>query len=278
MFLIPSLLYSCGNQAEVDQLSSQKDSLANVVANKDSVLNQAFADINEIATTLSLISEREKIVAVQSSGDITKTSKEQITDNINAISDLLLKNKNAMANLRSTSSKLKEANIKVENLTKLVASLESQIASKNGEIAELTKKLESLNIEVAKLTTTVNELESDKQGLQQDVAQKTEQINTVYYVIGSEKDLMKKEIINKQGFIGRTAVVGVNRDLENFTKADLRNLERIAIGGKKAKLVTSHPKASYLEVVGSKGVIEEIVITDKSAFWRDSKILIVTYK
>lgn len=275
--LVP-LMFSCGNSGEVDKLNSTNDSLKNVVANKDSVLNVAFTDINDIANTLSLIAEREKIVAVQTSGEITKTTKEQISDNINAISDLLLKNKNALNNLKATTKRLKDANMKIEALNDLVASLQAQIEGKNIEIAELSRKLESLNIEVANLSKTVGELQLDKKELQEDVATKTEEINTVYYIVGVEKELIKKEIVNKEGFIGRTAVVGNNRNLENFTKADLRNLERIPVGGRKAKLVTSHPKDSYLEVVGAKGVIEEIVITDKKAFWRDSKILIVSYK
>lgn len=278
MTALAVVAFSCGNKAELEKMAFSKDSLQSVVANKDSVINQAFLDINDIANTINMIAEREKIVAVQTSQEITKTSKEQINDNINAISELLLKNKNALASLNATSRKLKEANVKIDALTQLVASLEAQLANKNSEIAELSKKLENLNIEVASLNKAVNELQSDKKELQQDVAQKTEEINTVYYIVGLEKDLMKKEIVDKKGFIGRTAVVGSNRNLDSFTKADLRNLERVTVGGKKAKLVTSHPKGSYLEVVGAKGVIDEIVITDAKAFWRDSKVLIISYK
>lgn len=277
MSILAFAMSSCGNKEEQAKSEFTKDSLQQLVTAKDSIINQAFMDIDEIATTLGQISEREKIVATQSNGEITVTTKSQITDNINAISDLLAKNRKAIASLQASSRKLKEANVKIEALEALVISLQSQIDGKNVEIAAMSEKLAKLNIEVAALTQNVQNLESDKSELQKDVAQKTEEINTVYYIIGSEKDLLKRDIINKEGFIGRTAVVGSN-NMAEFTKGDLRNVERISIGGKKAKIVTSHPKESYTLVMGANKVVEELIISDSKAFWSNSKVLIVSYK
>lgn len=278
MSILAFAMSSCGNKEEQAKSEFTKDSLQQLVTAKDSIINQAFMDIDEIATTLGQISEREKIVATQSNGEITVTTKSQITDNINAISDLLAKNRKAIASLQASSRKLKEANVKIEALEALVISLQSQIDGKNVEIAAMSEKLAKLNIEVAALTQNVQNLESDKSELQKDVAQKTEEINTVYYIIGSEKDLLKRDIINKEGFIGRTAVVGSNNNMAEFTKGDLRNVERISIGGKKAKIVTSHPKESYTLVMGANKVVEELIISDSKAFWSNSKVLIVSYK
>ncbi|MEG2480064.1 MAG: hypothetical protein RSA50_07305, partial [Mucinivorans sp.] len=259
--------------------TSEKDSLAMVVAQKDSILNDAFMSIDEIASGLSQISQREKLVTSQSSGEITRTAKAEIQDNIAAISDLLEKNRQQIASLKYTQKKLKEAGMRIEALDNLVNSLQGQIESKNGEIAELAQKVESLNIEVGKLTDNIRSLEGEKTELKGEVAQKTEELNTVYYVIGVEKELMKAEIIDKEGFIGRTAVLGRNAgDMSKFTKGDMRTLERVKVGGKKAKIVSSHPESSYMMVLGAKNMVEEIVITDKNAFWKNSKVLIVSYK
>lgn len=269
---------SCGNKAEMDKSQAQKDSLQMVVEQKDSIINEAFMSIDQIASGLQQIASREKLVTAQAGGEITRTTKAEIEDNIAAISDLLEKNRQQIAALRNTSAKLREANVKIDALEKLVASLQSQIESKNGELAEMAKMVQGLNIEVGKLTESVRGLEADKTELQADVASKTEQLNTVYYVVGLEKELVKKEIVDKEGFIGRTAVVGKNNDMSNFTKADMRELDRIKVGGKKAKVVSSHPENSYMLVLGAKNVVEEVVITDKDVFWKNSKVLIISYK
>lgn len=272
------LATSCGPNANEKKLSSSNDSLAMVVAVKDSILNQAFFDIDQIATTLDQIAQREKLVATQSSGEINTTTKSQITENINAISDLLEKNRKSLANLQATSRKLKEANVKIESLQALVVSLQSQIDNKNAELSSLNTRLAELNIQVESLTRSVENLQQDKSELETNVAQKTEEINTVYYIVGSEKELLKRNIIDKKGFIGRTAVVGANNDMNEFTKGDLRNIERIDVGGKKVKIVTSHPKESYTTVLGGQNTIDEIIITDPKAFWSNSKVLIVSHK
>lgn len=276
--VVASMMSSCGNQAEMEKLGSQKDSLSVVVAMKDSIINDAFININDIASTLNQITEREKLVTKQTSGDLNKTTKQQISENIAAISELLEKNRAAIGRLQASSAKLKQANVQIEGLQQLVASLQQQLLDKDAQIEALAEQIKALNIQVADLGTSVKNLEQDKSKLEGTVSEQTQQLNTVYYIVGNEKKLMKSEIIDKQGFIGRTRVAGANADLTEFTKSDLRTLERIAVGGKKVKIVTNHPQNSYMLVMGSKGVVEEIVITDKNEFWKNSKILIVSYK
>lgn len=279
---IATIMGSCG-KAKITQLTSTKDSLAQVVHAKDSILNVAFLDIDEIASSLSMITEQEKLVTQNTTGEITKSKKEQINDNIAAISGLLEKNREALARLNSTTKKLAAANVETSGLKKLVASLEQQIKEKDQQIEKLTQQLEAMNIEVKELSASVTGLKKDKEGLETKVTeqsttidQQTSKINTVQYIVGSEKELIAKNVIDKKGFIGRTGVVGSN--LEDLKKADLRNLERIKVGHKKIKIVTSHPDGSYILVQNNDKLVEEIVITDKDKFWSNTKILIVSYK
>lgn len=276
--IVAVIFASCENKEQTAKFNNTKDSLQQIVTMKDSIINEAFLDINDIATTLNQITEREKIVATQSSGEITKTTKQQISDNITAIAELLQKNRETIARLSGSTNKLKEANVQIEGLKKLVASLQQQLEDKNVQIEKLAEQVKKLNIEIADLSSAVSGLKEDKNKLQSTVAEQTEQINTVYYIIGNEKELMNKNIIDKKGFIARTKTVGSNTDTEFFTKGDLRNIERLPVNGKKATLVTSHPSDSYMFVEGAKNVTEEIVITDKNKFWSNSKILIISFK
>lgn len=270
---------SCGPNAATIAAQAAADSLGGVVAQKDSIINDAFASIDEIATSLSQISEREKLVIAASSGaEISKTQKEQIADNISAIGDLLAQNRAAIKKLGAQAAKLKEANVKIDALESLVASLQKQLDDKNVQIEDLVGQIKGLNIAVAELQGRTAELEVDKKTLETTVADQTTEKNTVYYIVGVEKSLMGKNIIDKQGFIGRTRTVKNTSDLTEFTKSDMRTLEHIAIGAKGAKIVSSHPEGSYILVMGARNSVDELVITDKDKFWRNTKILVISHK
>lgn len=272
-------LFACeGNKAEIAKLDTTNDSLKVVVAAKDSIINEAFINIDEIATTLSLIADREKLVTKQASSEINKTTKEQITDNITAISDLLEKNRKTISALWASTQKLKDANVKIDGLQKLVESLQQQIEAKDADIQALAEQVKSLNIEIANLGTTVTNLSQDKKQLEEKVATQTNQMNEVFYIVGSEKSLKERGIVDKKGFIGRTQTLSSSANMTDFTKGDIRKIERISIGRKGVTIVSSHPANSYMMVEGAKKVIEELVITDKDAFWRNSKVLVISYK
>lgn len=266
---------SCGQKAKVAQLDSQKDSLSLVVAQKDSIINDAFINIDEISSALSQIAQRENLVSKQSASEITPTTKEQINENIAAISELLEKNRLSIKRLNATAAKLKAANVEIDGLHKLVESLQKQLLDKNAQIEEMAQQLKALNIEVASLTNSVRGLEENKASLEGDVAQKTTEINTIHYIVGNEKMLIQEKILDKQG---GSKVIGNDADFSKFTAADRRDLERINIAGKKVKVISSHPQSSYMLVMGAKNMVEELVITDKDAFWKNSRVLVISYK
>ena len=104
------------------------------------------------------------------------------------------------------------------------------------------------------------------------------QLNTVYYIVGSEKELCDAQIINKQGFIGRTLTVGEYGSVASFTQGDSRLLSEIPVGHRKVTVVSSHPEGSYEVVIGADKTVESLRITDPERFWESSKVLIVSYK
>lgn len=278
---VATLFASCGPKSEKpDATALANDSLSQVIAAKDSIINDAFNSIGEIAANINQIAEREKLVTRQTSagGELTKPVREQIAENITAISELLDKNRATIARLQVSAKKLKEANVKIDALQTLIAQLQEQLDQKNAQLAALTDQVKALKIEVEALGHTVSNLESDKTELQGTVADQDAKLHTVYYIVASDKELVAKDIVDKKGFIGRTRVVSDNASMADFTKADDRTVERIPIGKAKVKIVTSHPEKSYMLVKGAKDVVEELVITDKDAFWKNSKMLVVSHK
>lgn len=276
--LLAAIFVACGDQAQVQNLATSKDSLLTIVAQKDSIINDAFSSISDIAANIDQITQREKIVTTQAVGDLSKSAKAQINDNINAINELLEKNRITISRLQGSANKLKAANVKIDALQKLIEQLQAQIQNKDAQLAQLSDKIKTLNVEVAALGRTVVNLETDKAQLEGTVTEQENTINTVHYIIGVEKELIKKDIIDKKGFIGKTRTVSDNATMTDFTKADARTLERIPVNKAKIKIVTNHPTNSYMTVMGDDKVVQEIVITDKAAFWSNSKILVVSHK
>lgn len=276
-----ALFASCGPKAEKpDTTAMVNDSLAQVVAAKDSIINDAFNSIGEIAANINQIAEREKLVTKQTSagGELTKPVREQIAENITAIGELLDKNRATIARLQVSANKLQAANVKINALQTLIAQLQEQLDQKNAQLAALTDQVKALKVEVQALGHTISNLENDKAELQGTVADQDARLHTVYYIVASDKELKEKEIVDKKGLIGRTRVVSDNASMDNFTKADDRTVERIPIGKAKVKIVTAHPENSYMLVKGAKDVVEELVITDKDAFWKNSKMLVISHK
>lgn len=277
--LIASTFIGCGPSAEELASKAKADSLEMIVANKDSIINATFTDIGDIASTLNEIAKRENIIVESSAtGEINKTQKAQIIDNIASINELLEKNKATISALSATTQKLRDANIEVSGLETLVAQLEEQIASKDAEILSLIEQVERLNIVAAELQSRVSELETERGELIDEVVYNEIKANQVYYIVGKQSELISAGIIEKKGLFTIKRTIKSTDDLSSFTESDSRELSRVAIGAKGVNLVSSHPEGSYQLVEGAKNVVEELVIKDQDAFWRNSKILVISHR
>lgn len=273
---------SCGPKAAQTERTTTltEDSLARVIEAKDSIINDAFNSIGEISANINQIAEREKLVVRQTSagGELAKPVREQVAENVAAIGELLDRNRSAIARLQASARKLQAANVKIDALQTLIAQMQEQVDQKNAQLAALTDQVKALKVEVEALGHTVSNLENDKAELQNTVADQDAQLHVVYYIVASDKELVRKDIVDKRGMIGRTRVVSDNATMEDFTRADDRTVERIPIGHAKVRIVTSHPENSYMLVKDSKDVVDELVITDGEAFWKNSRILVVSHK
>ena len=274
------LLPSCGNgrtQQLAVESDRQRDSLEQVVAAKDSLINAVFADINAISENLARIKSRENLITV-SQEERARRPVEEINNDIDAIGRLLAENREKINSLRHTAAQLRKANLRIEGLEKMIADLNGQLAERQSEIEQLRDELSLKDTRVAELTETVAEQSAEVEQLSGRNLELENRLNTVYYIVGSEKELCDAQIINKQGFIGRTLTVGEHGSLESFTQADSRLLSEIPVGHRKVTVVTNHPEGSYELVTDADKRVVSLWIVDPVRFWESSKVLIVSYK
>jgi len=238
------------------------------IHDQDSSIQSFIRGFNEIQDNLDVIKEKEKMVTSNSKdAETRKSKKEQIVADIQSMYDVMNKNKQRLAAMKS---KLKESNTKNEELEKFITHLTAEIEEKDGQINDLKSQLEKLNVEMSSLKTSYEEAT-------QESAVKTEKLNTGYYAFGTSKELIKNNVLAKEGgFVGIGKSKKVKEDFNKayFTKVDISTTSEIALGAKKAKLITTHPVGSY-KIEGKDGKAEKIVITNPEEFWSASKYLVI---
>lgn len=275
---VVALLASCVSRQVAVEAESRSDSLELVVSAKDSLVNAVFADINAISENLALIKSRENLITVAGESEGGRRPVEEIDNDIKAIDRLLRENRAKIESLQRSAAQLRKANLRIDGLEKMIADMNRQLAEKKAEVEQLRESLVRMGDEVKSLTEEVAVRSAEVENLSGEKVELQNQLNTVYYIVGAEKELRDAQIINKQGFIGRTLTVGRNSNFDSFTMADSRLLSEVLVGQKKATLVTSHPEGSYELVTDANKVVEKLIITDPVRFWESSKILIISCK
>lgn len=275
---VVALLASCVSRQVAVEAESRSDSLELVVSAKDSLINAVFADINAISENLALIKSRENLITVAGESEGGRRPVEEIDNDIKAIDRLLRENRAKIESLQRSAAQLRKANLRIDGLEKMIADMNRQLAEKKAEVEQLRESLVWMGDEVKSLTEEVAVRSAEVENLSGEKVELQNQLNTVYYIVGAEKELRDAQIINKQGFIGRTLTVGRNSNFDSFTMADSRLLSEVPVGQKKATLVTSHPEGSYELVTDANKVVEKLIITDPVRFWESSKILIISCK
>ena len=275
---VVALLASCVSRQVAVEAESRSDSLELVVSAKDSLINAVFADINAISENFALIKSRENLITVAGESEGGRRPVEEIDNDIKAIDRLLRENRAKIESLQRSAAQLRKANLRIDGLEKMIADMNRQLAEKKAEVEQLRESLVRMGDEVKSLTEEVAVRSAEVENLSSEKVELQNQLNTVYYIVGAEKELRDAQIINKQGFIGRTLTVGRNSNFDSFTMTDSRLLSEVPVGQKKATLVTSHPEGSYELVTDANKVVEKLIITDPVRFWESSKILIISCK
>ncbi len=260
---------------EIVRLNTVNDSLKNVGAEKDNVTMTYVSAFNSIQSNLDMIKQKEKIISEESSGSMEerKSYEAQINNDIAAINELLMKNKQMVESLRS---QLKASGKKNAELEKMIENLNAVIVEKDAEIAMLKEDLARKNLQIRDLESNLDQAAQTNKEKQAAIDAQIIEKNTVYYIIGTRKALQEKNIVTKDGGfvgIGKTRKMSADFDKSLFTQTDLRELKSLPVFSKKPKLLSVHPTGSY-EFIGAKS-IDSLKIIHPDDFWSASKYLVL---
>lgn len=219
------------------------------------------------------------------------SQEEKIQQEIKMIEMIMEKNKALIADLNL---KIDQQNGDLLKYKKIINQTNKKLDSFKQEVATLMAINEGLQSDLNTAKDNYNTLESDYQLKVNEINLKSQiieeqlselqkkelEMNTVYYTVGSFKELSEENLVEKEGGIlgiGASKVLASKLDRDKFIKVDKRGLKEIPLNGKKVWLVTNHDIVSY-EIVMKNGRAEKLTITDPETFWKNSKYLVVLVK
>lgn len=264
---------ACGGST--GDLKSQNDSLMAVNSQQGQILDNLTETLYEVSASLDSITIEENTLKSQMK-EGAGISKKEMLENLNHFKQMLAENKARMTELENQLSKRDD---QLAKLSKLVKYLTEEIQNKEAIIADLQEQLSQKNADISSLRSQVSNLNTTVVNLEQENAEHQEALknagnalNTVYYKIGTKKELSEKGILTGGGLTKKKLNTS-NINLDLFVKEDGRNLNTISVNSKKPQLLPEPPAASYkVETNGSKSVI---TITDPDKFWSLSKVLVI---
>ena len=275
-------LASCnlGKNSEAELRAIQeRDSLNQVIAQRDNELNDMMTTFNEIEEGFRVINEAEGRVNLARSGEGSNATA-RIQENMQFIQSTMEQNR---AHINKLRQQMKASNVKADALQKALENLEQQLEVKDQQIAQLQAELEAKNIHIAELDQRVTELNTDVETLtetntqqQQTISNQDKELHTAYFVFGTKKELKNQGILDGGGLFKKSKL-NSNYNNEYFTKIDIRTTKEVKLYSKSADIKTSHPAGSYSLAKDANGQYV-LNITDPQKFWSSSKYLVIVVK
>lgn len=269
------VLTGCENGKKQDLAAmQQRDSLNQIIAQKDNEINDMMSTLNDIEEGFREINQAENRVALAKQGEGTNSA-QRIKENIQFIQSTMQQNRELINKLKQ---QLRESSFKGDQLKRAIENLTAQLEEKDQQLAKLRAELDAKDIHISELDEKVANLNTDVSNLSEDNAQKQQtiqtqdkQLNSAWFVFGTKSELKEQNILQD----GK--VLQSNFNKEYFTKIDIRVDKEIKLYSRSAKLMTAHPAGSYtLERDANKQYI--LRITNPQQFWSTSKYLVILVK
>lgn len=268
-------LSSCTSKTSTDEgthVPTTADSLQIALANQDSLL----VLMNDISEGMMQIRSIENILSSASVGE-TKSRREQLVSDMQAIENALADRRERLAELEK---KLNASNSNNAVLQRSIATLKEQIAAQETTINGLRDDLAKANIQIGQLTQSVDSLNNTvtavtvaKEEVEKANTNLTNEMNTVYYAIGSDKELKQAGVLKNGGFLRGAKINPSDFSASTFNKADRRTFKTIPLHSKKAKVMTQQPADSY--IIEDDGTQKVLTITNPERFWNQSPYLVI---
>lgn len=270
---ILGLLASACNRKEMMQPASKTpaadSAFAKQMRQKDSSILAYVRTINTIQESVDTLMRQAKMIKMKNESASTVST--NVVDVLRAINMQMVRNRRALFDVEM---KLKKSNQANNDLADLGENLSKELNQRDSEISEMQKELFRTKTSLNNLTKQFNDSITVINQERAQIGLMTTQGNTVYFIVGTLKELRAKGVITDEGGVvglGRVPVLSQEMNSSGFNSADLTTLHELQLGGFFLRMVTVHPPQSYKIIHSS---TDELLITDPSDFWSKSKYMV----
>lgn len=276
-------------EAKVVQLaavSTAKDSLMKELMSTTTFISGINEELSKVkpAKGASTVVYEEKVIPVAEYRAALMSRIKELTSRVDESESRLAA---TQARLRTLAGRDRDMIARIAAYDSMVAEYRTVMEGQRTQIAELTSQVETLQADNQRLAAEKTQLTEEKTTLTAQVNDLTTFANTVYYVLGSKKELLAKGIVAEAGGsrvlgigwkTGKTLVPGRDLSEAEFQRATKDAVVEIALPNaeKKYRLV-SPQNVNALETKPAKdGTFRgTLKISNPEAFWAPSKYLIL---
>jgi hypothetical protein len=252
------------------QLSAEKDSLVRVVVDADAFLGQMDSAIKTVRGL-----PRAKRTSSESPLADQVAARKEMMERVNAL----------VARAKATANQLAEVQKREADLNTQNAQMREQNMAQAQKIADDAQLIADLGATIERQRTQIVTLEARLDSLSTEISTLGARHFRAYYVIGTEKELLDKGIIVKEGGAnllivraGRTLQPARVLNAEMFTAIDQREAKMIEVPDttKRYRLVSRQDlEGAEVEARDKTTFKGNLKITKPDEFWAASRFLIL---
>lgn len=267
----------CDQQA-LHVAQARADSLQNVAADHDRAMAEVAADARALSDISGEIAKvrlngKMKVAPAESPAAARRDS---VVERVRLL----------VSRVHSADTQLKNSKDQIASMTHLSDSLRATLES---TVVNFQQMVDDQKTQIAALTARVDSLTGVTIALNDTLNATTTRDNTVYYVIGTKDDLIKKGVITEEGgarflFVlwksGKTVVPARSLDPSQFTAIDQRQVTSIALpdSGQAYRIVSRNDLSALSTQPTDNGEIQntnKLAIARPGQFWAGSRYLII---
>ena len=266
---------------------TQVEQMTTVAAAKDSLvrdLAETTRLLSDINTEILKVSTTRKPVEPVVGGEGLATNERAMV--LKRVQDLTVRLKGNESRLAASQKRLKQLTSESDSLKSTLGDLQATIDGLQATLESQRSTIATLEADLTGTKQQVVTLSEEKAVLTDTLSAVSTRENTVYYIIGTRKDLKDKGIITEEGgtrflIFTRTGEVikpGANLDPAAFTAVDRRSLTEVKLPdpAKEYQLVTNQNIAYSNIPLDAKGRVKgSLQISSPERFWGQAKYMIL---
>lgn len=252
-------------------------------AAEDAAHNQyveVLGAIGEIQDSLSAIAVGDSAAQVLAQRSREMPSAPDRRQALERIAMLRASIQRARGRIDALEASLSRSRVRVAGMQKLIANLRQTVAEREQRLTALTGQVDSLQTRVTGLVEEVAQNQDTIQARDRVLEDRRRELGTIYYVVGSKKELRDRGIIQPRGGVlgvGKTLTLSGRVDESAFTPldTDLSTVVSTPVSKRvKVEVLSPQPVSSY-ELREVDGRVE-LHILDPQEFRKVKHLVIMT--